>query len=214
MAFCNACGATIEPGAKFCPKCGAAVPAAAVASTPATPAQSNAVKVILIVVAIVVGLSILGIGTATFVAWRVARYPRDVARNTRVEQNGGKVRVETPFGTVESNDNSDEAARNLGIDIYPGARARKSSAANVTMGAMHTIAAEFETDDPPERVADFYKKRLPHANIAVSDEKQYTIISHDKKNMFTINIEPQDGKTLIHIANISGNAVAGGESTD
>jgi len=208
MAFCNACGATVEPGAKFCPKCGAAVPAAAVASiAPATPAPSNALKIILIVVAIVVGLSILGIGTATFIGWRIAQH-------TRVEQDRGKVRVETPFGTVESNDNSDEAVRNLGIDVYPGARARKSSAANVTMGSMHTVAAEFETDDPPERVADFYKKKLPHANIAVSDEKHYTIVSHDKKNMFTINIEPQDGGTMIHIANISGNAVAGGESTD
>jgi hypothetical protein len=208
MAFCNACGATVEPGAKFCPKCGAAVPTAAVASTaPATPAQSNALKVILIVVAIVVALCILGVGTATFIGWRIARH-------TRVEQDGGKVRVETPFGTVESTDNSDEAARNLGIDVYPGARPRKGSAASVTMGSMHTVAADFETDDPPERVADFYKKRLPHANIAVSDEKQYTIISHDKKNMFTINIEPQEGKTLIHIANVSGNAVAGGESTD
>jgi hypothetical protein len=207
MAFCNACGATIEPGAKFCPKCGGAVPAAAASTTPATAAQGNALKVILIVVAVVVGLCILGVGTATFIGWRIARH-------TRVENNGGKVRVETPFGTVESTDNSDDAARNLGIDVYPGARARKGSAANVTMGAMQTVAAEFETDDPPERVADFYKKRLPHANIAVSDEKQYTIISHDKKNMFTINIEPQEGKTLIHIANVSGNAVAGGESTD
>ena len=207
MAFCNACGATVEPGAKFCPKCGAAVPAAAVASTPATPAQSNAVKVILIVVAIVVGLFILGIGTATFIGWRIARH-------TRVEQDRGKVRVETPFGTVESTDDSDEAARNLGIDVYPGARALKGNAANVTMGSMHTVAAEFETDDPPERVAEFYKKKLPHANIAVSDAKHYTIISRDKKNMFTINIEPQEDKTLIHVANISGNAVAGGESTD
>ena len=206
MAFCNACGATVEPGAKFCPKCGAAVPAAAVASTPATPAQSNAVKVILIVVAIVVGLFILGIGTATFIGWRIARH-------TRVEQDRGKVRVETPFGTVESTDDSDEAARNLGIDVYPGARALKGKAANVTMGSMHTVAAEFETDDPPERVAEFYKKKLPHANIAVSDAKHYTIISHDKKNMFTINIEPQEDKTLIHVANISCNAVAG-ESTD
>src|SRR5438132_4820500 len=117
MAFCNACGATVEPGAKFCPKCGAAVPAAAVVSTPATPAQSNAVKVILIVVAIVVGLFILGIGTATFIGWRIARH-------TRVEQDRGKVRVETPFGT----DDSDEAARNLGIDVYPGARALKGKA--------------------------------------------------------------------------------------
>ena len=89
MAFCNACGATVEPGAKFCPKCGAAVPAAAVASTaPATPAQSNALKVILIVVAVVVGLCILGVGTATFIGWRIARH-------TRVENNGGKVRVES-----------------------------------------------------------------------------------------------------------------------
>jgi hypothetical protein len=208
MAFCNACGATVEPGAKFCPKCGAAVPAAATASTaPATPAQSNALKVILIVVAVVVGLCILGVGTATFIGWRIARH-------TRVEQDGSKVRVETPFGTVESTDNSDDAARNLGIDVYPGARARKGSAASVTMGSMHTVAADFETDDPPERVADFYKQRLPHANIAVSDEKQYTIISNDKKNMFTINIEPQEGKTLIHIANVSGKAVAGGQTTD
>lgn len=207
MAFCNACGATIEPGAKFCPKCGGAVPAAAASTTPATAAQGNALKVILIVVAVVVGLCILGIGTATFIGWRIARH-------TRVENNGGKVRVETPFGTVESNDNSDEAARNIGIDVYPGARARKGSAASVTMGSMHTIAADFETDDPPERVAEFYKQRLPHANIAVSDEKQYTIISNDKKNMFTINIEPQEGKTLIHIANVSGKAVAGAESTD
>ena len=208
MAFCNACGATIETGAKFCPKCGAAVPVAAVASTaPATAPQSNAVKIILIVVAVIIGLGILSMGTIGFFVHRAVR-------QSHVESDGGKVRVETPYGTVESSDNSDEAARNLGIDIYPGARARKSSAANVTMGAMHTVAAEFETDDPPERVADFYKKRLPHANIAVSDEKQYTIISHDKKNMFTINIEPQDGKTLIHIANVSGNAVAGGESTD
>jgi hypothetical protein len=32
--------------------------------------------------------------------------------------------------------------------------------------------------------------------------------------MFTINIEPQEGKTLIHIANVSGKAVAGGQTTD
>jgi hypothetical protein len=207
MAFCNACGATIETGAKFCPKCGGSVPTAAASTTPATAAQGNALKVILIVVAVVIGLCVLGVGTATFIGWRIARH-------TRVENDGGKVRVETPFGTVESSDNSEEAARNIGIDVYPGARARKSSAASVTMGSMHTVAADFETDDPPERVADFYKKRLPHANIAVSDEKQYTIISNDKKNMFTINIESQEGKTLIHIANVSGKAVAGGESTD
>ena len=64
MAFCNSCGATLDAGTKFCNKCGAGAPAASVpaASTPAaagTPAQGgggSAVKIILIVVAVIVGL--------------------------------------------------------------------------------------------------------------------------------------------------------------
>ena len=40
----------------------------------------------------------------------------------------------------------------------------------------------------------------------------YAIISTDKKNMLTINIEPKDGKTRIHIARVSGKMVNGGDS--
>jgi len=207
MAFCNSCGATLDAAAKFCNKCGAVAPmtgthpvAAAPGSTPAaTPKGSNAVKIILIVVAVVVGLGIVGIGTTAFLAWRFAK-------STHVEQSGDNVRVETPFGTVESNTDPDVAARNVGVDLYPGAKAVPGTTATMNIAGMHTAAAEFETNDPASAVAEFYKARFPRANFVSSDGDHYSIVSTDKKDVVTVNIEPVDGKTRIHISKVTGKA--------
>lgn len=205
MAFCNSCGANLQSGARFCPKCGASQPVSgttpvASASAPATPPQgSSALKIILIVVAVIVVLGILGAGTVAVIGWRIARH-------TRIHEQNGNVRVETPFGTVESTDNPEQAARNLGIEVYPGARVLKGNTAAI--GGTHTVTAEFESDDSADKVAAFYKSKLPNANINVADQDHYTIVSTDK-NLITINIEPQDGKTHIHIANISGKQMSG-----
>jgi hypothetical protein len=209
MAFCNACGGTIEAGAKFCPKCGGAVSAGAMTATPVTPTpaqSSSGLKIILIVVGVLVALFVVGTATTAFIGWRIAR-------STHVRENNGNVKVETPFGTVESTTDSDEAARNLGVDVYPGATAKKNSAANMTIGGMHTVAAEFETSDSPDKVAEFYKSKFPNANFVNAEGDHYSIVSTDKKNMITINIEPQDGKTHIHIATVSGKP-AGGDSSN
>ena len=217
MAFCNSCGATLDGGAKFCTKCGATQPAGRAASatpsspvssstaTTATPQSSNALKVILIVVAVIVGLGILGVAAVSFIGYRIATH-------TRVRNQDGNVRVETPFGTVQSTTDPDEAARNLGIDLYPGAAVVKGTTSNMNMGNMHTAAAEFETSDPADRVAEFYKSKVPGANVISSTADHYAIISTDKKNMLTINIEPKDGKTRIHIARVTGKLVGGGDS--
>lgn len=210
MAFCNSCGATLDPGAKFCAKCGAAIagaPAApAATAAPAAPSKgTNAVKIILIVLAVIIGLGIIGTVTATFIGLRIAKH-------TRVTQDGKHVKVETPMGTVESSENAEEAARNIGVDVYPGAQIMQSDAANVNLPGMHTVAVNFQTDDPPEKVADFYKGQLPHANVNVSDDKHYTIVSTRNKNLITVNIGPEDGKTVINIASVSGHAAAGSES--
>lgn len=210
MAFCNSCGTTLQPGAKFCAKCGATQAAAApqAAASAAPPAQgTNAVKIILIVVAVLVGLGIIGTATAGFFAWRIAR-------GTHVDTRDGKVRVETPMGTVVSSGDSEDAIKNLGIDVYPGAHALKGSSATVAAGKVHTVAAEFETDDPPERVADFYKSKLPQANVSVSDEKNFSIVSAQGHGVVTVNIDSEDGKTRIHIANVSGNGVGGSSSSN
>ena len=208
MAFCNACGGTVEAGAKFCPKCGGAVPAGAVTAAPVTttPAQSSSsLKIVLIVVGVLVALFIIGTAATAFIGWRIAR-------SSHVRESNGNVKVETPFGTVESSADSDEAARNLGVDVYPGASAKKNSAANMTIGGMHTVAAEFETDDSPAKVAEFYKSKFPNANFVNAEGDHYSIVSSDKKNIITINIEPQDGKTHIHIASVTGKGVGSDSS--
>lgn len=209
MAFCNSCGATVEAAAKFCPKCGAGVPATAASpSVPAAaPASSSGLKIVLIVVGVIFALGILGTIAATFIGWRIAS-------RTHVEGRNGNVRVQTPFGTVESTDNPSDAARNLGVALYPGAKVLKGNAADVTFGGMHSVAAQFETDDPPEKVAEFYKSQFPKANVSVSDEKHYAIVSTADKNIITINIEPEDGKTMIHIANVTGKGAPTSGSND
>jgi len=209
MAYCNSCGATLEAGAKFCPKCGASQPGAAslpakpVPTSANSPQGSNTLKVVLIVVAAVVVLGAVAIGTLTFIGLRIARH-------THVTQNGKSVSVQTPFGTVKTN--TADVSRDLGVDIYPGAHMLNSNAANVQMAGVHTVAAEFESDDPASKVADFYKAKFPDANVNVSDQDHYTIVSTNKKNLVTINIEAQNGKTLIHIASVGGKDVTGDSS--
>lgn len=210
MAFCNSCGATLESGARFCPKCGRSQPATAAASVAAapTPAASpqgtSGVKIILIVVAVIVGLGILGVGTIAIVGWRIARH-------THIQSRDGNVRVQSPFGTVESTNDPARAAQDLGIDLYPNARVLKENAANISVAGMNTVAAEFESDDPVEKVAAFYKAKFPNANVSVSDQNHYTIVSTEG-NLITIDIEPQGDKTHIHVAKVGGKGTTGGDN--
>ena len=128
MAFCNSCGATLDSGAKFCNKCGTTQPGAPrpLPSTPAGTApvaaqkSGSALKIILIVVAVIVVLGILAIGAVSFIGYRIAK-------RSRIHNENGNVRVETPFGSVNTSTDPDEAARNLGIDLYPGAEVVKGT---------------------------------------------------------------------------------------
>lgn len=201
MAFCNSCGASVEGNAKFCPKCGTAVPANAAATAspmaPAAPAQSGSgLKIVLIVVGVLVGLFIIGACASAFLAWQVARH-------SRVQQNGENVKVETPFGTVESTTDPGATAKNLGVDLYPGADVVKGTSANMTIGGSHTTAADFETSDSVDKVAEYYKSRFPSANVMSSQGDKFVIMNGDKDNLITINVESQDGKTRIHIARVT-----------
>ena len=199
MAFCNSCGANLEAGAKFCNKCGA-TQTGAPASTPVPaatqPAQSSSgLKIVLIVVGVLVALFIVGVAGTAFVGWRIAK-------STHVRQDGNNVKVETPFGTVESTDNPSEAAKSLEVDMYPGAELVKGTTVDMTIAGTHTSAADFETSDPVAKVAEFYKSKYPGANIVSSNGDQFSLVAGDKNNLVTINVEPQEGKTRIHMARV------------
>ena len=216
MAFCNSCGASIAPGTRFCNKCGAAVltsspaPAAATSAPPAvsSPAPASgggALKAILIVVGVIVLFIILGVTSIAFFAWRVAHH-------TRVRHDGDNVKVETPFGTVETTKDPQDAARNLGVDLYPGAEVLKEGSVSMTFGTVHTAALNFETSDSVEKVCSFYKPKFPNATVVTSEADQCTIVSNDHKNMITINAKIQSGKTRIAITNVSSSDAANSSS--
>jgi hypothetical protein len=79
-----------------------------------------------------------------------------------------KVDIQTPFASLKVN-TDEKAATDNGIPVYPGAHLRPAEngdnhAANVNLGAMgfglKVIAAEYETDDAPEKVKAFYQDKM------------------------------------------------------
>ena len=113
-----------DPGCrtKFCNKCdstvSAPVPLADSSFCSAYKGGSSALKVILIVVAVVVSIGIIGVVTVGIVGYRIAK-------SSRVSQHGDHVKVDTPFGSVETSKDPDQAAKDLGIELYPGAEVQK-----------------------------------------------------------------------------------------
>ena len=89
-SFCSKCGAELSSGAQSCASCGAPVAGAAAAFPPVqlvagipspfrrNPA-SSALKVVLIIVAVFVGLGLIVAGAFGYYVWRVAQ--ASVSRN-------------------------------------------------------------------------------------------------------------------------------------
>jgi zinc-ribbon domain len=219
MPFCNSCGASLDSGTRFCSKCGAAIVGSSLPPTPSaqtatvTPAQprvpapvpaqgGSAVKTILIVVGAIILLGILCVGSLAIFGLRMAH-------RMRVRQEGGNVKVETPFGTVQTTKDPQAAARNLGVDVYPGAQVQDDGAAMTTFGGVHTTAANFESSDSVDKICSFYNSRFPNAMVKTSDANQCSIVSTDQKNIISINVSAQGGKSKITISNVtrsSGNS--------
>jgi zinc-ribbon domain len=212
MAFCNKCGTEITQGTRFCNKCGAPIlasgfasssPTASASTPPPSPAVpqappqsgSNALKIVLIIVGVVLVIGVLGVGALTFVGLRIAKH-------THVKQEGDHVKVETPFGTVESTKDPEQAAKDLGIEIYPGAEVRQNGAASATLGNLHTVNAEFDSSDSVDKVCNFYKSKFPNATVSSSDEHHCTIVSSLPPNVITINVEPSGDGSRFQVSSV------------
>ena len=202
MAFCNSCGAQLTEGTKFCNKCGAPVTGATTSAAPpstpaATPAgSSSALKTILIIVGAIVLIGVVGIASLTFIGIHLARH-------SRVTQEGDHVKVETPFGTAETSKDPAEAAKDLGVDVYPGAEPQKEGASAATFGRVRTVSAAFQSDDSVEKVCEFYRSKFPNATVNTSGRDRCTIVSNNPPNMITINVEPDGDGSRFQIASVT-----------
>lgn len=202
MAFCNSCGAQLADGTRFCSKCGAAVSGAPVASQPIAPGppaskgSNSALKIILIIVGAFVLICILGMVTCGVIFHRIAK-------SARVSQKGDNVKVETPFGSMETTNDPQKVAEKLGVDIYPGAQAQKAGTAAVSFGSLHSVTAIFDSSDSVQKICDFYRERFPGANVTSSDNNRCSIISGDKGNSTTITVEPNGDNSRLTIVRLT-----------
>jgi hypothetical protein len=199
MAFCNSCGAQITDGTNFCSKCGKPITGVAPAATSAQGSaggNSSALKTILLIVGAIVLIGIVGIASLTFIGLRLARH-------SRVTQEGEHVKVETPFGTAETSKDPEDAAKELGVAVYPGAEAQKEGASSATFGRVRTVSAAFNSSDSVDKVCAFYRSKFPSATVSSSDQNRCTIVSNDPPNMITINVESNGDGAKFQIASVS-----------
>jgi hypothetical protein len=79
-----------------------------------------------------------------------------------------KVDIQTPVGGIHVSKDAD--ARDMGLEVYPGARAKKENGdgeeknANVNISSglfgIKVVAIEFESDDAADKLIAFYRDRL------------------------------------------------------
>ena len=214
-SFCTKCGAAVSPDAPFCTACGAPTGAAPIApgaapvgnytyaASPATPAAASpstgggsAVKIILIVLAVFIGLGVIAASIFAFTVWRISRA-------VHVDANGENMTLHTPGGTVSTSTSKTYSAGELGTDIYPGAQSGHGSMKmDLPTGSM--VTGVFETTDSKDKVLDFYKGKLgSDASVMDAGETAILTLAHgqDESVMVTISQKSTEdnGKTKIAI---------------
>ena len=204
MPFCTSCGTNVEASTAFCTKCGAAMAGAAAASATAAAASAasgappkkgtSVLKIILMIVGVFFLLGVTVVGVVIYGAYRVAE---------SVEQATKEGRIETPMGTVETSKDPADAAKDIGVELYPGATPTKDGSSSVTFGGVSATTVVLETSDSPQKVFEFYKAEFPHASMTSSEGDTHTIMSGDKNDWVTVVIAAEGGKTRITIARTS-----------
>jgi hypothetical protein len=156
----------------------------------------SALKIILIVFAILVGLGILGAGAVGLMVWRVAH-------SFHVNGRDGQVTLNTPSGSVTASNASNFTPDELGTDIYPGAQPIQGGMRmNLPTGSM--VSGVFVTPDSKEQVLAFYKSKLG-SDASVFDAANSSMISVRKGSHESIMVSisagrgENDGKTKISI---------------
>jgi len=206
-SFCVKCGAALAPNEQTCSSCGAMAAtggaAAAFVQPAGVPAKSGSstLKIVLIVVAVIVGLGILGIGALSLVVYGIAKH-------THVDSSG-RVTMSTPAGTITTTPTENLSASDLGVEIYPGAQSTSGSM-KMEMPTGSSVTGAFLTSDSTDQVVAFYKDKLG-AGASVTSIFGTTMIQlkvgPGEAIQVTIAANPSagNGKTRITIMHVKNN---------
>jgi hypothetical protein len=198
----------MSDGSTFCTKCGAkmsaaAPPVATSGGAAAAPAQqqqksgSNVLKIVLIVVAVIAVISIGGAMAGFFMIKRA------VSNAVNTESSGNVTSVNIGGTKIETLKDSKLVADKLGVDVFPGATPEDTGAGSMTIGGMTTTHAQFSTEATPDEVFEFYKTKYPDAQMIDQPESKTLMQGSEDKELLTVNVTTEQGKTVIHITKIT-----------
>jgi hypothetical protein len=181
---------------------GATAPVAAYPPAAGYPTEQKksggALKIILIVVAVVFCIILVVAGVFSYGVYRVAH-------SVHVDDKGNGT-ISMLGSTITTGKNIDISADQLGVDLYPGAT-RAEGGMNMTLPTGSMVSAVFVTNDPVSSVVAFYKGKLG-ANESDIDTDTGSVLSSGKqgangKSGTVITIAPgtgnNNGKTQISI---------------
>jgi hypothetical protein len=168
-----------------------------VAAAPAS-SGSSALKIVLIIVAIFIGLGVLAAGVVGYGIYRVAHAVHKAA-------NSGEISI--PGSGFSANAKLPVSASDLGIAIYPGATQGKGGL-HMTIAGKSMTSANYTTTDSKEQVMDFYKTQAgPNAQVMTTDSGGVITINNGKESTsITVleNSNSNNGKTQFTIIHTTG----------
>jgi hypothetical protein len=151
---------------------------------------------------------LLPLGYCGYRAYRLAKGFGDATKSIHIEtgESGKDTSITTPFGKVTTQEGgAGKVAADLGIEVYPGATPVKGSGATVNFGGMTIGGADFESADPIDKVAEFYRSHYPNSTFNSKDENSQAIVVSNEKGWATIAITASSsGSTKISIARMAG----------
>jgi len=148
---------------------------------------SSALKIVLIIVAIFIGLGIVGVGVVGYVGYKVAK----------------AVKMSSSTPVTESD---------LGVAIYPGAVQGKG-ALHMTLAGKSMVTANFLTTDSKDQVMAFYQNNMgPAAQSTTTASGGTLILTKGSGETVTVTVAQNpnlhQGKTqivIVHASNAASN---------
>jgi hypothetical protein len=158
---------------------------------------SSALKIVLIILGIFVGLGILVAGVVGYGIYKVAHAVKTAAN--------GQVTIGTPGSGFSANTAQSVSESDLGIAIYPGATQGKGSL-HMTIAGKSMVSANYLTSDSKDQVIAFYKDKAgPSAQVMTTDSGGVITVTsgNDSTSITVTQNDTNEGKTRITIIHTS-----------
>jgi hypothetical protein len=177
------------------------VPPAQPVYAPPPKQGSSALKIVLIIVGIFVGIGILGAAVVGYSIYRVAHAIR--------ASSNGQVSINVPGSGFSANTAQSVNPSDLGIAVYPGATQGKGGL-HMTIAGKSMVSATFLTSDSTDQVIAFYKDKVgPNGQvITTGNGGVISMTSGSDSISITVSQNPNTngGKTQFIIIHTSGAA--------